>query len=89
MPKSYWQSGYVGDDRAKDNVRSWFSPMCDGMTPYKAEILCDTEIDREKKVRAFMTDSGGACYQFVRTLGGKKFSISRKRIPGPTAPSPL
>jgi hypothetical protein len=80
MPsKSYWQSAYIGDDRAKDAVKSWFAPMCDGMTPYKAEILCDIETDREKKARAFMTDANGKSYQFERTLGGKTFSISRRR----------
>ena len=90
MPnKSYWQSAYVGDDRSKDAVKSWFAPMCDGMTPYKAEILCDIETDREKKARAFMTDADNKRYQFERTLGGKTFSISRKCLgaqPSPQVP---
>jgi len=79
--KSYWQSAYIGNDSSKDAVKSWFAPMCDGMTPYKAEILCDIETDREKKARAFMTDPDGKRYQFERTLGGKTFSITRKCLP--------
>lgn len=79
--KSYWQEAYVGSDRAKDDVKSWFMPMADGMTPYKAEILCDIETDREKKIRAFMTDADGKRYQFERTRGGKTFSISRRCLP--------
>lgn len=78
-PKSYWQSAYVGSDRAKDAVRSWFMPLCEGMTPYKAEILCDIETDREKKIRAFMTDGRGAKFKFERTRG-RTFSISKKLI---------
>ena len=84
MPaKSYWQSAYTGSDSAKSNIRSWFGLMADDMTPYKDEILCDVETDREKKIRAFMTDEEGQHYQFERTLGGKKFTISRKRIEAP------
>lgn len=83
MPnKSYWQNAYVGNDRSKEAVRSWFGPLCDGMTPYKAEILCDIDTDREKKIRAFMTDADNKHYQFERTLGGKTFSVSRKPLPG-------
>ena len=75
--KSYWQSVHVGDDRAREAVKSWFAPLCDGMTPFKAEILCDIETDREKKIRAFMTDAAGAKFVFVRTQG-RKYSVSRK-----------
>lgn len=78
--KSYWQEAYIGSDRAKEDVKSWFAPMCEGMTPYKAEILCDIETDREKKIRAFMTDGDGKRYQFERTRGGREFSITRKPI---------
>lgn len=78
--KSYWQSAHVGSDRAKESVKSWFGSMCEGMTPYKAEILCDIATDREKKIRAFMTDANNKHYQFERTLGGKTFSVTRKPI---------
>lgn len=81
MPnKSYWQEAYIDSDRAKEDVKSWFAPMCEGMTPYKAEILCDIETDREKKIRAFMTDAEGKHYQFERTRGGRAFSISMKHL---------
>lgn len=86
MAKSYWQNVYIDSDSAKDAVKSWFAPMCDEMTPYKAELLCDIETDREKKIRAFMTDVDGKKYQFERTRGGKTFSISRK--PLTTEPRP-
>jgi hypothetical protein len=81
MPnKSYWQDAYIGDDRSRDDVRSWFGPLADGMTPYKAEILCDVDTDREKKIRALMTDADNNRYQFERTLGRKTFTISKKPL---------
>lgn len=84
MPsKSYWLEAYIGSDRAKDDVKTWFYPLCDGMTPYKAEILCDIETDREKKIRAFMTDTDGKHYRFERTRGGRKFSISKRALAVP------
>ncbi|BEV44376.1 hypothetical protein [Afipia carboxidovorans] len=83
MAESYWQEVYIGSPGAQENVKSWFAPMCDGMTLYKAELLCDIETDREKKIRAFMTDPDGRNYQFERTRGGKKFSITRKLIAEP------
>lgn len=81
MAKSYWQEACLDSPSAKEAVKSWFAPFCDGMTPYKAELLCDTETDREKKIRAFMTDADGRRYQFERTRGRKTFSITRKLIP--------
>ena len=50
------------------------------MTPYKAEILCDTETDREKKLRAFMTNAEGEKYKLERTLGKNNYTISAKRV---------
>ena len=76
--KSYWQEVYLGNDKSKEAVKSWFGPLCEGMTPYKAEILCDVETDREKKIRAFMNDAENKRFQFERSLGGKTFNISRK-----------
>jgi hypothetical protein len=78
--KTYWLSAYIGSDKAKENIKTWFTPLCDGMTPYKAEILCDIETDREKKIRAFMIGADNRYYKFERTLGSKTFSISRKRV---------
>ena len=80
--KSYWQSAYVGSDDAKEAVKAWFQPLCGDMTPYKAEILCDIETDREKKIRAFMTDADGKKYKFERTRG-RTYSISMKPIDAP------
>lgn len=83
MSKSYWTSVFVDTNHTNDSVKSWFLPPCDGMTLYKAEILCDIATDREKKIRAFMTDADGKRYQFVRTRGGRTFSISMKCISSP------
>lgn len=77
--KTYWREIFIGSDNAKQTCKSWFSPLADDMTPYKAEILCDRQTDREKKLRAFMTDADGSKHQFERTTG-RSFSISVKRI---------
>jgi len=76
--RSYWQSLSLESEDAKVVCKSWFAPMCEGMTPYKAEILFDVTTDKEKKLRAFMIDGDNKHYKFERTLGGKTFSISRK-----------
>lgn len=79
--KSYWQAMSLSSDGDKEAAKSWFSMLCDDdMTPYKAEILCDIETDREKKLRVFMTDAAGKRYQFERTRGPKTFSITKKPI---------
>lgn len=89
MPsKSYWQEAWLGDERSKKAVSSWFGTMSEGLTPYKAEILCDAATDREKKIRALMTDDASKHYQLERTLGGKTFSISRKVIASPVSTLP-
>jgi hypothetical protein len=61
-------------------VKSWFQPLCEDMTPYKAEILCDKETDREKKIRAFMTDPHGKKFKFERTKGGRNFSVTMSPV---------
>lgn len=78
--KSYWQEAYLGSENAKEAVKSWFGDLSNGLTPYKAEILCDVATDREKKIRAFMTDVENKCYQLERSLGGRTFTVSRKMI---------
>ena len=77
--KSYWQSMFVDSDWARSAVRSLFMPLCEGMTPYKAEVLCDIQTDAEKKVRAFMTDESGAKFKFERTRG-RSYSITKKPL---------
>lgn len=74
--KSYWQKMFVGTDAAKDACLSWFSPVCDGMTVESAEVLCDIETDREKKVKAIVRDQDGTRRLATRSLGGKNFTIS-------------
>lgn len=80
MARSYWQEMCVDRDNDKEAVKSWFSPLAEGMTPYEAAVLCDYETDHEKKIRAYMTDSEGKKYKFERTRGGKTFSIKKTPI---------
>lgn len=77
--RSYWQSVYIGDDRSCEAVRSWFAPLCDGMTVQKAEILCDIETDKEKKIRADVLDAEGKRWRVERTRG-RNFTISMKPV---------
>lgn len=89
MPnKSYWQEAYLGGERDKEAVKSWFGSMAEGLTPYKAELLCDIATDRNKKIRALMTDSDNNHFQLERTLGRTTFSVSRKRLPDPVGALP-
>lgn len=77
--KSHWMSVFVGSDNAKAAVKSWFEPLCEGMTPYEADVLCDAETDREKKMRARMTDPDGKKFEFVRTTG-RRFTVTMKPL---------
>ena len=79
MRKSYWQSASLATDYDRNACKSWFGALAAGMTPYRAEILCDVETDSEKKIRAFMTDRYGKHWEFTRTKG-HRFSISRKPL---------
>ncbi len=78
--KSYWCGVSVHTDRDKAAVRSWFSPLCDEMRVESAEILCDIETDREKKIRAVVVDGNGKRHVATRTKV-RKFSISLKATP--------
>lgn len=82
MTKSYWQRMSVRTDGDRQAVKSWFSPLCDDMTPESAEVLCDKQTDREKKARAMMVDADGVKHIATRTLGGKTFSIAIRRAAG-------
>lgn len=77
MNKSTWMGVGVDGESSQRAVRSWFSPLCDDMTITKAEILCDNETDREKKIRAFAVDTNGKKFVAVRTRG-RTFSITLK-----------
>lgn len=77
MPsKSYWQAVACSTPGHKEAIKSWFSPLCDDMTPENAEILCDRETDREKKIRATMIDKNGVRRVATRTKGGRTFSVT-------------
>jgi hypothetical protein len=78
LAKSEWMAVSVDGDRSQAAVKSWFAPLCDDMTVEKAEVLCDVETDREKKIRAFVVDKSGKRHIATRTRGGKTFNISLK-----------
>jgi hypothetical protein len=86
--KTYWSAVSLRSDRDKAAVSSWFRPLSDGMTPYKAEVLCDIETEQEKKLRVFMRDAAGKEFRLERTYGVKRTTMSRKPLPvaTPTAP---
>lgn len=77
--KSYWQSVSIRSAKDQTAVKSWFG-ICvdDDDTITKAEILCDKETDREKKIRAIITSKTGDTFQLERSLGARNFTISRK-----------
>lgn len=79
MARSTWMSVVCDSDHHRAAVKSWFSPLCDDMTPEKAEILVDNETDQEKKVRALMVDGDGTRHLATRTRG-KTFSIALKKV---------
>jgi len=84
--KSYWQAMSLHSERDRSAVLSWFDPLADGMTPYKADILCDIETDATKKLRVLMRDDDGRPFKFERTFRGKRYIVTRKPIPTPTTP---
>ena len=80
-PKSYWSGVACSTERDKIAIRSWFQPLCNDMTPEKAEILCDIETDRERKLRAVMVQKNGTRCLAERTVGVRTFSIRIKSLP--------
>lgn len=78
--KTYWQSCACYSEHSKDAIKTWFAPLSDDMTPYKADILCEVETDRERRLRAYMTDPAGKKYLFTRTRGKRTFSITMRPI---------
>jgi hypothetical protein len=77
--KTYWQDVVCDGERSKAACLSWFDPLGDGMTPHKAEMLCDVATERSKKMRVFAKDAEGNEYKLERTFG-RKFTVSRTRI---------
>lgn len=76
MAKSYWQSMRCSTPRDKEAIKLFFAPLCDGMEPESCDILCDTQTDRERKIRAIMITKTGERKRATRTLGRKQFSVS-------------
>lgn len=74
QPKASWGGICCTTERDKAACCSWFSPMCDNMTPEKCEVLTDTATDATKKLRAVMIDKRGRKFVATRTFG-KRFSI--------------
>ena len=81
MSKSTWMGVTLRTKRNKASVMSWFGIMGEDMMPEKAEILCDNETDREKKIRVFVVDAKGNRFKLERTLGGRNCIVSRMRLP--------
>lgn len=77
MSKSYWQRMACDGPHSREAILSWLSPVCDGMTPLRADILCDTVTDREKRLRVLVVDQKGVERWANRTFG-KRYSISLK-----------
>lgn len=75
--KSYWTPVCSDGERHQAVIKTWFAPLCDDMTVERAEILCDVETDREKKIRIFVIDKGGKRHVAIRTRG-RNFSITLK-----------
>jgi len=80
MKKSYWMGVSTHNDKTKQDVLSWFLPLCDGMTVESARILCDTRTDNEKKIEATLIDRDGQRMRATRSLGRSSFSISLKAL---------
>jgi hypothetical protein len=76
MSKSYWVVVTTRTDRQQQAMLSWFNGMCDGMKIESAEVLCDKETDREKKIKAVVVDTDGRRHVATRTLGGKTYTVS-------------
>lgn len=64
----------------KSAIRSWFSPFCDDMEPESAEVLCDRDTDREKKLRAIMIDRDGGKRVATRTAGKRNTTVTIERL---------
>lgn len=79
LGKSYWIGVSFDTERDRAAILSWFSPLCEGMTPIKAEVMCDTETDREKKFRVVMRDKDGRERIATRTKTRGGWTIELKR----------
>lgn len=79
MHKSEWVPASC-EEVSHPAIRSWFSPLCDDMTPTEAAILVDYVTDREKKIRALMIDKDGKKFWAIRSKNKGGYSITLKPI---------
>lgn len=81
--KSYWTPVACDSEGNKRAISSWFSPLCNGMEPIKADILCDIETDREKKIRVLMRQPDGTERLAIRSKrkGGFTITLERRSTP--------
>jgi hypothetical protein len=75
---SEWCGVYVGSDRSKAAVKSWFSPYCDDVEILSARVLSDIRTDATKKVEIIISDKHGGKRRVTRTFGARRYSISFK-----------
>lgn len=75
--KSEWVKMVCDSERTKDAIRSWFSPLCDAMTPESADVLEVIETGRTKKARAVMFEPAtGLRYRVVRRYTKRGHDVS-------------
>lgn len=79
--RSYWQSMVAEGPRAHEAIKSWLSPLCDDLTPYEADILCDWHTDEERgKLRVYASDADGVCYLLTRTRTKQGHTVNMKKL---------
>lgn len=74
---SEWCGVYVGSDRSKAAVKSWFSPWCDDMEILSARVLSDIHTDATKKAEIVVSDKDGHKRKITRTFG-KRVTVTFK-----------
>lgn len=81
MAKSYWLKMNVQSLYDEQAVKSWFgSLMAPGAKVESAEILCDSETERGKKLRCIVMHLSGHRFRYTLTNGSKTISIKRERL---------
>jgi hypothetical protein len=66
MKNTHWVPMACFEQHHKDAIKSWFSPLCDDMTPESAEVWEDRRTGRTKKARAKMVDKDGKRFTAIR-----------------------
>lgn len=74
-----WVKVGLSTERAKENCKSWFAPLCDDMMPVSAEILVDQQTNQTKKLKVVMRKSDGTERTVIRSwFANNRFSITFK-----------